>query len=67
MPPTKKSYTFEISPQSVDFNFQITLSSLTDLLLTTAGYNAHENGFGMQKLNDQGLWKSLATEYRPGQ
>jgi medium-chain acyl-[acyl-carrier-protein] hydrolase len=55
MTPTKKTYTFEISPQSVDFNYRITLSSLTDLLLTAAGYNAEENGFGMKRLNDQGL------------
>jgi len=55
MSPTKKTYSFEISPQSVDFNYQITLSSLTDLLLTAAGNNAEENGFGMRKLNVQGL------------
>ncbi len=72
MPPPKKTYSFEIPPQSVDFNFQITLSSLTDLLLTTAGYNAHENGFGMQKLNDQGLsWVllrfALEVDYFPPQ
>jgi len=55
MSPTKKTYRFEISPQSVDFNYQVSLSSLTDLLLTAAGNNAEENGFGMRKLNDQGL------------
>jgi len=52
---TKKSYAFEVSPQSVDFNCQITLSSLTDLLLTAAQYNAEENGFGLRKLNNNGL------------
>ncbi len=51
----KKTYSFEVSPQTVDFNHQITLASFTDLLLTAAGYNAEENGFGMRKLNDQGL------------
>jgi acyl-ACP thioesterase len=70
MTPTKKTYTFEISPQSVDFNYQITLSSLTDLLLTAAGYNAEENGFGMKKLNSQGLsWVllrfALEVDYFP--
>ncbi len=47
----KKTYPFEVSPQAVDFNFQITLSSLTALLMTAAGNNAEENGFGMRQLN----------------
>lgn len=51
----RKIYSFEVSPQSVDFNYQITLASFTDLLLTAAGYNAEENGFGMRKLNEQDL------------
>jgi acyl-ACP thioesterase len=67
---TKKSYSFEVSPQSVDFNYRITLSSLTDLLLTAAQYNAEENGFGLRKLNDQGLsWVllrlAIETDYFP--
>ena len=70
MSPTKKTYSFEISPQSVDFNYEITLSSLTDLMLTAAGYNAEENGFGMKRLNDQGLsWVllrfALEVDYFP--
>lgn len=68
----RKKYKFEISPQTVDFNYQITLASLTDLLLTTAGYNAEENGFGMRKLNEQGLsWVllrlAIEIEKRPFQ
>lgn len=62
-----KVYSFEVSPQSVDFNYQITLASFTDLLLTAAGYNAEENGFGMRKLNEQSLsWVllRLAIEIR---
>lgn len=52
---TKKSYAFQVSPQSVDFNRSVTLSSLIDLMLTAAQYNAEENGFGLRKLNDMGL------------
>ena len=47
----RKTYCFEVSPQAVDFNFQITLSSLTSLLMTAAGNNAEENGFGMRQLS----------------
>lgn len=47
----KKTYTFDVSPQAVDFNLQITLSSLTALLMTAAGNNAEENGFGMRQMN----------------
>lgn len=46
----KTSYTFQVSPQSVDFRYKITLPALTDLLLTAAGYNADENGFGIRTL-----------------
>lgn len=48
----KKAYPFEVSPQSVDFNFQITLSSLTALLMETASKNAEENGFGTRHLRE---------------
>jgi acyl-ACP thioesterase len=48
----KKSYTFTIQPQFVDFQFRATLASLGDILLTTAGYNADDNGFGLRKLHE---------------
>lgn len=47
----RKSYSFQIQPQDVDFKYQVTLSALTNILLTTAGYNADENGFGIRDLN----------------
>lgn len=45
-------YPFKIQPQDVDFQSKITLASLVNILLTTAGYNADENGFGIRKLNE---------------
>ncbi|HRZ96144.1 MAG TPA: thioesterase [Paludibacter sp.] len=47
----KKVYSFQIQPQDVDFQYQVTLAALTNILLTTAGYNADENGFGIRDLN----------------
>ncbi|MBP1677498.1 MAG: acyl-ACP thioesterase [Bacteroidetes bacterium] len=46
-----KTYSFKVQPQEVDFRYNITLASLTNILLTTAGYNADENGFGIRVLN----------------
>lgn len=47
----KKSYSFQIQPQDVDFQYHVTLAALTNILLTTAGFNADENGFGIRDLN----------------
>lgn len=47
----KKTYEFKIQPQEVDFQFRATLATLTNILLTTAGFNADENGFGIRNLN----------------
>ncbi len=47
----KKSYSFQIQPQDVDFQYQVTLAALTNILLTAAGFNADENGFGIRDLN----------------
>ncbi len=46
-----KTYTFRVQPQEVDFQYNITLSALTNILLTTAGFNADENSFGIRDLN----------------
>lgn len=69
---SRKKYYFSVTPQSVDFNLKITQSSMTDLLMTTAGINADENGFGVRQLNEIGAtWVLLrfATEFSqmPGQ
>ncbi len=63
---SRKTYSFIIAPQVVDFNLKITLASMTDLLMTTAGINADENGFGVRQLNKIGAtWVLLrfATEF----
>ena len=52
MKPTKSTYSFSIQPQDVDFQYQVTLAALTNILLTTAGYNADDNGFGIRNLNE---------------
>lgn len=48
---SKRSYPSKIQPQAVDFQFRITTAALIDILLTTAGYNADDNGFGLRNLN----------------
>lgn len=52
MLPKRKSYSFQIQPQFVDFQFRATMASLGDILLTTAGLNADDNGFGLRRLHD---------------
>lgn len=48
----KRVYSFQIQPQDVDFQYQVTIAALGNILLTTAGFNADHNGFGMRRLND---------------
>jgi medium-chain acyl-[acyl-carrier-protein] hydrolase len=48
----KKSYSFQIQPQDVDFQFRITMAAFANILLTTAGYNADDNGFGLRRLHE---------------
>jgi len=48
----KKTYSFQIQPQYVDFQFRVTMASLGDILLTTAGFNADDNGFGLRRLHE---------------
>ena len=52
MKSVKTTYSFTIQPQDVDFQYQVTLAALTNILLTTAGYNADDNGFGIRNLNE---------------
>ena len=63
----KKTYSFSVRPQDVDFQYRITPAALTDMLLNTAGMNADENGFGIRDLNnDDCSWVLLrmAVEIR---
>lgn len=53
----KKAYSFQIQPQDVDFQFRVTMAALANILLTTAGYNADDNGFGLRRLHEmQSAW-----------
>lgn len=65
-------YPFKIQPQDVDFQSKITLASLVNILLTTAGHNADENGFGIRKLNEMNsswvlLRLAIEMDYFPKQ
>ena len=48
----KRAYSFLIQPQYVDFQFRVTMAALGDILLTTAGMNADDNGFGLRVLHE---------------
>ena len=53
----KKTYTFRIEPQDIDFRRRVSLTSMTNFILTTAGKNADENGFGLFDLQtDDYTW-----------
>lgn len=47
-------YKFDVLPRDVDFFKRITIISLGDYILHTAGENADTNGFGMKQLWDMG-------------
>lgn len=49
---SNKIYSFRIQPQDVDFQYRATMAAMTNILLTTAGYNADDNGFGIRDLNN---------------
>ena len=47
---TKKKYNWVIEAQDIDFRRRVSLQSLTNIVLMTAGRNADENGFGLLEL-----------------
>lgn len=49
----KKKYNFEIEAQDIDFRRRVSLRSLTNIVLMTAGKNADENGFGLLELQTE--------------
>lgn len=58
-------YTFLIQRNEIDFSSQATLASLADYLLLCAGNNAAENGFSMEKLQENGrAWVLSRFEMR---
>ncbi|HBL33060.1 MAG TPA: hypothetical protein DDZ96_04480 [Porphyromonadaceae bacterium] len=50
---TTGTYSYHIGAQDIDFRKQASLPSLTTIILTTAGRNADENGFGLLHLLEQ--------------
>lgn len=46
----RKKYTYTVEAQDIDFRRRISLVSLTNFVLITAGRNADENGFGLLAL-----------------
>lgn len=51
----KKRYIYDIEPQDIDFRRKVSLKSLTNFILITAGKNADENGFGILGLQKENL------------
>lgn len=47
---SKKKYNYNVEAQDIDFRRRVSLMSLTNMILTTAGRNADENGFGLLEL-----------------
>ena len=46
----KRAYSYQINTQHIDFQKNVTLSSLFHLIMKTAGKDADNNGFGLLKL-----------------
>ena len=46
----KRTFTYNIEAQDIDFRRKVSLTSLVNFLLITAGKNADENGFGVLDL-----------------
>lgn len=51
----KKSYTYDIEAQDIDFRRKVSLKSLANFILITSGKNADENGFGLLGLQKKNL------------
>lgn len=49
----KKKYCYDIEAQDIDFRRRVSLKSLTNMVLMTAGRNADENGFGLLELQTE--------------
>jgi acyl-ACP thioesterase len=52
---TNHKFTYCVTPQDVDFTRRITIISLGDYILNTAGAAASLNNFGMEKLQEENL------------
>jgi len=52
---TNHKFTFEVTPQDVDFTRRITIIALGNYILNTAGNAATQNNFGWEKLMEENL------------
>ena len=52
---TNHKFTFEVTPQDVDFTRKLTIISLGNYILNTAGIAATQNNFGLEKLMEENL------------
>lgn len=52
---TKKVYSYQITTQHIDFQKEVTLSSLFHLIMKTAGLDADNNGFGLLELQENNI------------
>ena len=50
----ENKYQYNIEAQDIDFRKKVSLTSLTNFILITAGKNADENGFGIMNLLSEG-------------
>lgn len=49
----KKAYTYRVNAEYIDFRKKVSLVSLSNFILSTAGKNADENGFGLLELQSR--------------
>ena len=52
---TKRAYSYQITTQHIDFQKDVTLSSLFHLIMKTAGLDADKNGFGLLELQENNI------------
>ena len=49
----KKAYTYRVNAEYIDFRKKVSLVALSNFILSTAGKNADENGFGLLELQSR--------------
>lgn len=69
---SKTKYNYCVDPQTVDFTLRATLPAMTNSILSVAGVDAHNKGFGVDALNaDNYSWvlsrMALELDYLPSQ
>ncbi len=59
----KRKYQYQISTQHIDFQKNVTLSSLFHLIMKTAGRDADNNGFGLLKLQSEAEYTWVLSRF----